>query len=170
MWVWQKLPRLHCVGISDTFRKFWSACCCLMTGLERMWNHWWWQTSAFTIHPFCETPSLSTGALQLYWPCLLLHREDYCHLWRFAIERKRERAKLPFEGSWRIMWWSFLPVPPGGSINYESREWICWESHCFDAAVQYVTEKMKSKISSFFGSWITTERPIRPALRPHWWR
>ena len=165
MWVWQKLPRLHCVGISDTFRKFWSACCCLMTGLERMWNHWWWQTSAFTIHPFCETPSLSTWAPHLYWPCLLLHREEYYRLCRSAIERKEKAqsflSKYPEEWCDDPSYQGLQMAASTMTVVNDSaeRETLLW---CSSTVCHW--QRMKNK-STFFVSWITTGRLIGPA---HW--
>jgi len=120
-WVnWQRLPRLHSVGISGTFRKFWSACRCLMTWLEWMWNHRWWQTSAFH-----NPPILWNGLSVLLNPSALLtlllaHRENYCHLWRSAIERKREGAKLPFEGTLNVM---ILPTRTSG---WRHQPWQLW--------------------------------------------
>ena len=158
IWVnWQRLPWLHSVHLGNFGRPVivwwhgWSGC--EITDGDK--------PLPSTIHQFFEMPCLSSWTPQLCWPCLLLHREDYCHLWRSAIERKREGAKLPFEESWRMVGVMILPTRTSGWQHQPwqlcmtlLREPLLW---CSSTVCHW--QRMKSKSSSFV-SWI----------RPHWWR
>jgi len=171
IWViWQRLPWLHSVGISGTSRKFWSAFRCLMTWLEWMWNHRWWQASAFHNPPIlwnALTVLLSPSAL-LALPFAsqrgLLSSLTFCN-WT-----KKRRRKASFQRTLK----NDVMILPTRTSGWQHQPWQLWmtlqrEPLLWCSSTVCHWQRMKSKSSSFV-SWITTGRLIGPALRPHWWR